>query len=50
MPSKRLAVMMRIRHPQPFDQTPLDAKRRVVAALTLVIFVLCFNPFPIRIS
>jgi len=45
-----LAVMMRIRHPQPWDQTPLDAKRKVIAALTLVIFALCFVPFPIQIN
>ena len=45
-----LGVMLRIRHPLPFDQTPLDAKRKVVAILTLVIFVLCFVPFPIQIN
>ena len=45
-----LGVMMRIRHPVPWDQTPLDAKRKAVAFLTLVIFVLCFLPFPIKIS
>lgn len=45
-----LGVMMRIRHPRPYDQTPLDAKRKVIAFLTLVIFVLCFVPFPIQIN
>jgi membrane-associated protease RseP (regulator of RpoE activity) len=45
-----LGIMMRIRHPSPFDTTPLDAKRKVVAVLTLVIFVLCFMPFPIHIN
>jgi len=45
-----LGVMMRIRHPQPWDMRPLDAKRKVIAFLTLIIFVLCFVPFPIRIS
>lgn len=44
-----LGVMMKIKHPVPWDQTPLDAKRKAVASLTLVIFVLCFLPFPIRI-
>ncbi len=45
-----LGVMMRIRHPMPYDQTPLDTKRKVIALLTLVIFVLCFVPFPIQIN
>ena len=45
-----LGIMMRIRHPMPYDQTPLDAKRKVIAVLTLVIFVLCFVPFPIQIN
>lgn len=44
-----LGIMMKIRHPIPWDQTPLDAKRKAVAFLTLVIFVLCFMPFPIKI-
>jgi membrane-associated protease RseP (regulator of RpoE activity) len=45
-----LAVMMRLRHPEPWDMTPLDSKRKVVAVLTLVIFALCFVPFPIHIN
>jgi membrane-associated protease RseP (regulator of RpoE activity) len=45
-----LGIMMRIRHPEPYDQTPLDTKRKLIALLTLVIFVLCFTPFPIRIN
>lgn len=45
-----LGVMMRIRHPVPYNQTPLDAKRKLIAVLTLVIFVLCFLPFPIQIN
>ncbi len=44
-----LGIMMKIRHPAPWDQTPLDAKRKAIAFLTLVIFVLCFLPFPIKI-
>jgi membrane-associated protease RseP (regulator of RpoE activity) len=44
-----LAVMMRIRHPEPLDGTPLDFKRKIVAALVLLIFILCFVPFPIQI-
>ncbi len=45
-----LGFMMRIRHPQPLDQTPLDGKRKIIALLTLLIFVLSFVPFPIRIN
>jgi len=45
-----LGVMLRVRHPDPYDQTPLDTKRKLIALLTLVIFVLCFTPFPIRIN
>jgi len=45
-----LGVMMRVPHPQPWDDTPLDLKRKIVAVLTLVIFILCFNPFPIRLT
>lgn len=44
-----LAVMMRVRHPEPFDDTPLNLTRKIIAVLTLLIFVLCFVPFPIQI-
>ncbi len=45
-----LGIMMRVGHPEPYDETPLDRKRKIVAILTLLIFVLCFVPFPIRID
>jgi membrane-associated protease RseP (regulator of RpoE activity) len=45
-----LAVMMRVRHPEPLDDVPLDQKRKIIAVLTLLIFVLCFSPFPIQIK
>jgi membrane-associated protease RseP (regulator of RpoE activity) len=45
-----LAVMIKIGHPEPYDYTPLDPKRKLIAALTLVIFALCFVPFPIQIN
>ena len=44
-----LAVMLRIRHPEPLDDAPLDFKRKIIAVLTLLIFILCFVPFPIQI-
>ncbi len=45
-----LGVMMRIKHPTPWDQTPLDTKRKAVAFFCLMTFVLCFAPFPIQIT
>jgi len=44
-----LAVMMRIKHPEPLDDAPLNFTRKIVAVLTLIIFILCFAPFPIQI-
>lgn len=45
-----LGVMLRVGHPRPLSDEPLDGKRKVVAFLTLIIFVLCFAPFPIRLA
>jgi membrane-associated protease RseP (regulator of RpoE activity) len=45
-----LAVMLRVRHPQAEDTTPLDGARLLVAALTLLVFILCFLPFPITLT
>lgn len=45
-----LGIMMRIRHPHPWDNSPLDMKRRLIAAFTLLIFALCFTPFPIKLA
>lgn len=44
-----LGIMMRVRHPEPLDNTPLDRGRLVMAALTLFVFALSFTPFPIKI-
>lgn len=44
-----LAFMMRVGHPRPADNEPLDKKRIAIAILTFIVFVLCFAPFPIRI-
>jgi membrane-associated protease RseP (regulator of RpoE activity) len=45
-----LAVILRVRHPQVMDERePLDGTRVLVAILTLLVFVLSFLPFPIKI-
>ena len=44
-----LAVMMRVKHPEPLFDQPLNRPRKVVAVLTLLIFILCFVPFPIQV-
>lgn len=45
-----LAVMLRVRHPQPREMEPLGRARIIVAALTLLVFALSFWPFPITFS
>ena len=45
-----LAVMLRVGHPEPLDGVPLDSTRKIVAVLVLLIFILCFVPFPIQIK
>ncbi len=44
-----LFIMMRVRHPEPLDDSPLDFKRILVAILTLIIFALAFVPFPVQV-
>lgn len=44
-----LGVMLKVGHPRPLSTEPLDMKRKLVAVLTLLIFVVCFAPFPIRL-
>lgn len=45
-----LAVMLRIRHPQAGDESEsLGRARAAVAVCTLIVFILCFWPFPITI-
>jgi len=45
-----LAVMLRVRHPQPEKIEPLGVGRILVGIVTLIVFALCFWPFPITIS
>ncbi len=45
-----LGVMLKVRHPQPASMEPLGVARQIVAILTLIVFALCFWPFPITIG
>jgi membrane-associated protease RseP (regulator of RpoE activity) len=45
-----LAVMLNVRHPQPEQMEPLGAMRIAIGIITLIVFALCFLPFPITIS
>lgn len=45
-----LAVMLRVRHPRPDRMEPLGAARVAIGIITLLVFVLCFLPFPITID
>lgn len=45
-----LGIMMKVPHPQTAVMEPLGTKRIVIAIVTLIVFVLCFWPFPITIT
>jgi membrane-associated protease RseP (regulator of RpoE activity) len=45
-----LLVMLRVGHPQPQQMEPLGLPRIIIAVVTLIVFVLCFLPFPITFS
>jgi len=45
-----LAVMLRVRHPQPEHMEPLGPLRMAIGILTLIVFALCFLPVPITIG
>lgn len=45
-----LGVMLKVRHPQPGTMEPLGNMRLIVAVITLIVFALCFWPFPITIG
>jgi membrane-associated protease RseP (regulator of RpoE activity) len=44
-----LGVLLRFPHPPPLFDQPLDRKRKMIAVLTLIVFILSFMPFPIQI-
>lgn len=45
-----LGIMMRVQHPQPAVLERLGTKRMLIAILTLIVFALCFWPFPITLT
>jgi membrane-associated protease RseP (regulator of RpoE activity) len=46
-----LFIMLRLPHPQPLDESdPLGAARKLIALVTLVVFILSFVPFPLTIK
>jgi len=45
-----LAIMLKVRHPQPAVMEPLGRIRLLVAAITLLVFLLCFWPFPFTLT
>ena len=45
-----LAVMLRVGHPQPQQMEPLGTARIIIGIVTLIVFALCFLPFPITIT
>jgi membrane-associated protease RseP (regulator of RpoE activity) len=44
-----LGIMMKVPHPAPGVMEPLGTKRTAIAIITLLVFTLCFWPFPISI-
>jgi membrane-associated protease RseP (regulator of RpoE activity) len=45
-----LAFMLRVGHPQPQQMEPLGISRIIIGVITLLVFALCFLPFPITFS
>ena len=45
-----LLIMLRVRHPQPLQMEPLGRARQLVGVFTVMVFVLCFLPFPITFT
>jgi len=45
-----LGIMMKVPHPAPAVMEPLGTKRILIALSTLLVFALCFCPFPITIT
>ena len=44
-----MALFLGLRHPDVIDDRPLDARRRMVAVLAIIMLILCFTPVPIQL-
>lgn len=45
-----LGRLIGIEHPIPADDRPLDLKRKLLAWFSIIIFILCFSPYPFSIQ
>jgi membrane-associated protease RseP (regulator of RpoE activity) len=45
-----IATLIGLRHPPIFEEERLDGKRKALAAVALLIFILCFTPAPLAIA
>lgn len=45
-----LGILLRFPHPEPARMEPLGTRRLVIALVTLLVYALCFWPFPIKIT
>ncbi len=45
-----LLILLRVGHPPVVDQSPLGRGRLILAIVALLVFLLCFMPFPITFS
>jgi membrane-associated protease RseP (regulator of RpoE activity) len=45
-----LGIMLKVRHPSPEAMEPLGRARIVATIVTLIVFILCFLPFPITLT
>lgn len=43
-----LGVLLRFPHPPPLFDDALDTRRKIIAVITLVVFILSFMPFPVQ--
>ena len=46
-----LLYFLGLRHPPPaYDWVPLDRRRKILGAITILVFVLTFTPMPFKVE